>query len=234
MPEAVATAEWADVAAVLAGAGWAASLALRQAGTQGVMQAFFDEMFSHLDPYSRYVAPPAASADEERRDGEAGVGLVLAARGTALVVAQAISGGPAAQAGIRAGDRILSVDGDNARGSSPEDAEDWLDGPEGSEVTLVVQGARGRRRLTLTRAPVTAETVFSTGVQTALVVRLASFTASTATRLATVLEAGLARAGPATGVVLDLRGNRGRPGASGGDGGRRAAAGRAGRPDAGP
>ena len=38
-------------------AGWDASEAVRRAGTQGVLRSFFDELFNHLDPYSRYAPP---------------------------------------------------------------------------------------------------------------------------------------------------------------------------------
>ena len=44
-------------------------LPVRRAGTQGVVQSFFDELFNHLDPYSRYVPPGDAGEDRERRVG---------------------------------------------------------------------------------------------------------------------------------------------------------------------
>ena len=56
---------------------------VRRAGTQGVVQSFFDELFNHLDPYSRYVPPRDAGEDRERRVGQAGAGLRLARRGSA-------------------------------------------------------------------------------------------------------------------------------------------------------
>src|SRR6185437_13993619 len=98
---------WAAAAADLAVAATTASSAVRHAGTQGVVQSFFDELFNHLDPYSRYVAPRYAEEDRERRVGQAGAGLRLARRGAAVVVVEAISDGPAALAGVRPGDTIV-------------------------------------------------------------------------------------------------------------------------------
>jgi carboxyl-terminal processing protease len=48
---------WAGTATALALAAAGSSAPVRRAGTQGVVQSFFDELFNHLDPYSRYVPP---------------------------------------------------------------------------------------------------------------------------------------------------------------------------------
>lgn len=209
MPEPARTAAWARVAAALSGAAWKASPTLRRAGTQGVVQAFFDEMLNHLDPYSRYVSPAQAADDDERRAGQAGVGLVLVERGGLVVVAHAIGDGPAAHAGIREGDRILAVDGQQTRDASLAEVEDWITGSEETAVALDVQGPRGRRHLVLTRAQVPDENVFSSRMGVALILRVTDFTARTASRLASALEVGLEGVRPPQGIVLDLRGNRG-------------------------
>lgn len=211
-PDATASASasaWAEVAAALSSAGWTASPALRRAGTQGVIQAFFNEMLAHLDPYSRYVAPALAAADEEHRAGEAGIGVSLDERGGAMVIAHAISDGPAALAGIREGDRILAVDGQSTHDVSAAEVDDWLTASEDTMVTVDVSGVQGRRRLTLQRALVPEDNVFSARAEGALVLRVTSFTARTAARLANALEAGFSGSRPPRGIVLDLRGNRG-------------------------
>jgi carboxyl-terminal processing protease len=208
-PVGVRTAAWARAAAALSGAAWTASPSLRRVGTQGVVQAFFDEMLTHLDPYSRYVPPAQAAADDERRAGAAGVGLVLTERNGAIVVTHAIGDGPAAHAGVREGDRILAVDGQKTRDASRSEVEDWITGSEETAVTLDLQGAHGRRHLTLMRAQVPDENVFSARAGSALVLRVTDFTARTASRLTSALETGLAGPHPPEGIVLDLRGNRG-------------------------
>ena len=110
---------WAGMATALALAAAGTSVPVRRAGTQGVVQSFFDELFNHLDPYSRYVAPRDASEDRERRVGQAGAGLRLARRASAVVVVEAIADGPGALAGIRPGDIIVSVDGRSTQGKDP-------------------------------------------------------------------------------------------------------------------
>ena len=65
---------WAGAATDLALAAAGTSVPVRRAGTQGVVQSFFDELFNHLDPYSRYVPPGDAGEDRERRVGSGGRG----------------------------------------------------------------------------------------------------------------------------------------------------------------
>jgi carboxyl-terminal processing protease len=203
-------AAWGSAAASMAAAAWNASPAVRRVGTIGVLQSFFDEMFNHLDPYSRYVPPEEAAEDRERRSGSAGLGLTLAARGGTVLVQQAIPDGPGAQAGLRPGDRILAVDGQSARGHTLATVAGWIDGPEGSDVQLAWRGRDQRlRRMVLTRAMVPPETVFSQTIDDLLVVRISAFNRQTGARAERDIEQGLSSARPPDGIVLDLRGNRG-------------------------
>ncbi len=183
---------------------------MRRAGTQGVVQNFFDELFNHLDPYSRYVPPQDAGEDRERRVGQAGAGLRLGRQGSAIVVTEAIADGPGALAGIRVGDTIVSVDGQSSRGKDPATVMRWIAGPEETQLTLVWRGRDGRQRSAeLERALVPPETVFAQRSGDLLVIQLTGFNHSTDSHLSEALDQGLASAHPPAGIVLDLRGNRG-------------------------
>ena len=204
---------WAQAAADVFAAAWAASPAIRQAGTQGLISAFFDEIFNHLDPYSRYVAPESADEDRARRSGEAGAGLQVARRGGVLVVQGVNADGPAGQAGIAAGDRLVAVDGQPTRNELPGTVMDWLNGMEGTAVSLTVRGRNGRlRTVEVERAVTPPETVFAQRAGAVLTLRITGFSADTAERVGRELESAF-HARPATrrprGLVLDLRGNRG-------------------------
>ncbi len=209
LPDSAAPDAWGRLAAALSEAGWAASPGVRRVGTEGVIQAFFGAMLPYLDPYSRYVPPAEAAEQEEQRVGAAGVGLVLGEDTRGIVVAHAISDSPAASAGIRDGERLLKVNGQATFGATPADVTARLAGPEGSEVTLEIQGGHGSRRVTLIRAETPEENVFASRTQAALVVQVASFTDRTADRLMSMLGANLNGRAPPAGIVLDLRGNRG-------------------------
>jgi carboxyl-terminal processing protease len=213
---------WSEAAAAMAGVAWEVSPAVRSGGTAGIIHSFFDELFNHFDPYSRYVPPDEAADDRGRRSGTAGAGLQLALRGGAVWIDAVARDGPAGAAGVRAGERLLEIDGRRVERDAARAAA-ALQGPEGSTVELTLAARGGRtRRVTLVRALVPPETVFATVAQGMLVLRVSGFSDDTGSRLAHELLAGLQpeeaaetpsrsrAAAPAVhGVVFDLRGNRG-------------------------
>ena len=210
LPANVAPQAWATAAAQLAGAAWTVSAAVREAGTGGVVQSFFDELFNHLDPYSRYVGPSDARGDRENRGGLAGAGLTVARSGGAIVVTGAIPDGAGAEAGIRVGDRILAVDGQSTRGKDAATVLDWLTGPEGTSMTVEWRGSDGRTRSAeFERASMPPETVFAENFGRVLLLRVTAFSRGTDERLNREIERNLAGARPPEGLVIDLRGNRG-------------------------
>ena len=201
---------WAGTATTLALAAAGTSAPVRRAGTQGVVQSFFDELFNHLDPYSRYVPPRDAGEDRERRIGQAGAGLRLVRRGAAIVVVEAIADGPGALAGIRPGDTIVSVDGQSAQGKDPATVANWIAGPEETHCSVAWRGRDGRlHSADIERAVVPPETVFVQRVSESLVIQVTAFNRGTDGHLAQAIEQGLAGPRPPEGIVLDLRGDRG-------------------------
>jgi carboxyl-terminal processing protease len=201
---------WASAAAELSSAAVAASALVRRAGTQGIVQSFFDELFNHLDPYSRYVPPREAGEDRERRSGQAGVGLRLVQRGATVTVAEAISDGPGAIAGIRPGDTILAVDGQSTQGKEARTAAKLIEGPEGTRVVIGWRSRDGRAHtVELERAMVPPESVYAQRIDDTLLVQVTAFNRSTDSHLAHAIEQGVAGPRPSAGIVLDLRGNRG-------------------------
>ncbi len=201
---------WGHAAAALQGAAYTESAAVRTVGTQGLIQGFFDELFNHLDPYSRYEPPEPGEAERTKLSVDAGAGLGLTVRGHAIVVEDLVPDGPGQQAGVHVGDRILAVDGRRPRASQLDRVRSWLSGPEGTQVTLRVLGLDGvAQTLALTLAYIPPETVSSERAGNLLLIRIASFTSNTAERLSEAIEAGLATKPPPVAVAIDLRGNRG-------------------------
>ena len=85
-PVADDTGGWGHAAAEVEAAAYTVSPTLRAAGTQGLIQGFFDEMFNHLDPYSRYEPPAPAEAERTKLSVDAGAGLGLVIRDHGVVV----------------------------------------------------------------------------------------------------------------------------------------------------
>lgn len=81
----------------------------------------------------------------------AGIGVVVKSSRGQHVVEEVIDGGPAAQAGLVAGARIVEVDGAPTKGRTLASVVDQLRGPDGSNVELRVQSATGVVTLSLKR-----------------------------------------------------------------------------------
>ncbi|HEX2941620.1 MAG TPA: S41 family peptidase, partial [Rhodopila sp.] len=209
-PSGDSPAEWALAAADVTQAAFKASPSVRQSGTQRVIEAFFDQMFSRLDPYSRYVPPAEAGADRARRAGRAGLGLSVGARGAQIQVTGVVRDSPGAIAGIRPGDLLAAVDGQRVVGQDPETIAALLAGPENSYVTLCWRDHDGRiRDEQLLRVMVPPETVFARRQSNMLVLRVTSFSGSTASHIAQSVQDAMAEPHPVDGIVIDLRDNRG-------------------------
>ncbi len=97
----------------LAGAPLARALASRASGSIGM--ALLDGCRFTLDLIDRKLLVHACAAQALR----GGFGLQWLMRGAALVLARVWPGSPAAQAGLRAGDRVISINGVGAPGALP-------------------------------------------------------------------------------------------------------------------
>ena len=203
-------ASWAKAAASLTAASLPVSAPVRRVGMHGVIQGFFDQMFSQLDPYSRYVPPAEASEDRARRAGRAGLGLTLGQRGALIEVRSVVRDSPASIVGIRPGDILGAIDGQRTQNQDPTTIAALLAGYEGSAVTISWRGRDGRTRdAQMVRVMVPPETVFAQRLADVLVLRITSFSNSTASHLALSVQDALAQPHPVGGIVLDLRDNRG-------------------------
>ena len=203
---------WGSLVSDLAATAWTNSPAIQAGGSQTLITTFFDELFNHLDPYSRYVAPEAADEDRARRSGEAGAGLLISQVRANFVIQTVNADGPAAEAGVVAGDQIVAVDDQPTRGEDIETVLGWISGQEGTDVTLTIRSRTGRvRKVELERVVLPPETVFGSRTGEIVTLRVSSFSSDTDQRFGRELGRQLGRAGSAApkGIVIDLRGNRG-------------------------
>lgn len=115
-------------------------------------------MLGSLDAYTRFV-PPAEARELTITDGAA-VGIEITVRDQAVLVVEAIEGGPAAAAGIKPGDRVVAVAGRSLDGLALHEVVSRLRGRVGSAVTVTI--ARGAEVLEF---PMTRATVRMTSVK---------------------------------------------------------------------
>jgi len=129
-----------------------------------------------------------------------------------LVIVRVISGSPAAEAGVRAGDQILSVDGRPTKSLSTDQAAALLQGAEGTTVTLSLAAAgQPPRQLTVRRRRVDVPSVDQASIidsdRGIGYFKLTCFQKTTARDLDTALWK-LHREGMRC-LIMDLRGNPG-------------------------
>lgn len=97
-------------------------------------------MFTSLDPYTTYIDPDQSERVRENFAGKfQGIGVQFEIISDSITVISAISGGPSDQLGIRSGDRIISIDGEDAVGFSQEDVLNTLRGPKNSVVEVGIK-----------------------------------------------------------------------------------------------
>ena len=99
-------------------------------------------MLEELDPHSVYFsAEELQEADEPLNGNFEGIGVQFNIFKDTIMVVSPISGGPSEKLGIRSGDRIVEVDGENAAGIgiTNRDVMKLLKGPKGTIVQVGIQ-----------------------------------------------------------------------------------------------
>ena len=177
------------------------------------------------DPYSGYLPPSQYGEALDDLSGEfSGIGAevgmenlsdpddlaacTVVTANCAMVIVSPLDGSPAEEAGLRAGDHILAIDGTSTTGESVSSLVFLVRGEAGTDVTLTVGRDDEELDIDITRAVIDLQEVRSELLDDgAGYIRLTSFTdrATDLFRdaLGSLLEQG------ATGIVLDLRGNPG-------------------------
>ena len=98
-------------------------------------------MLEKLDPHSVYIPKEDVEASNEQLQGHfGGVGIRFIILRDTLMVTNVIDGGPAKNAGIKGGDRIVAVNGENIAGIklNIEGVHERLKGEHGSPISLTV------------------------------------------------------------------------------------------------
>jgi carboxyl-terminal processing protease len=99
-------------------------------------------MVAELDPHSSYMAPDEFRAFESDTEGEfGGIGIEVESRSDQLIVLAPIDGSPAERAGIRSGDIVVSVDGQDPSAEPLDKLVKRLRGAPGSHVKVGVRRA---------------------------------------------------------------------------------------------
>ncbi|MGF1514213.1 MAG: S41 family peptidase [Elainellaceae cyanobacterium] len=172
------------------------------------------EMLAGLgDPFTRFLDPDQYQSLQTNTSGElTGVGLQITQDDAGyLKVISPVEGSPADEAGIRAQDHILSIDGVSTKGLALDEAAKLMRGLPGTTVTLTIDRDPAPTDFPIVRDRIALNPVYANlhtdGPFPVGYIRLNQFNANATEELAQAIDA-MESAG-AAGYVLDLRNNPG-------------------------
>ncbi|MGE0443982.1 MAG: S41 family peptidase [Vicinamibacterales bacterium] len=169
-------------------------------------------MLQTLDPHSSFMDPRAYAQMRERQEGRYyGLGITIQVIDGDITVAALFEGSPAYQSGLRRGDVIARIAGEDTKGWTSDQAVRQLRGPKGTPVSIAIRraGFDDLIPVDVIRDEIHIPTVpayFMVDAQTGYV-RVSEFGENTDSELGDALEA-LTRQGMKR-LVLDLRNNPG-------------------------
>jgi carboxyl-terminal processing protease len=102
-----------------------------------IIKTGIDAMLGSLDPYTVFIPESEMDDFNFMTTGEyGGIGAIIRMTEDFTLMAEPYEGSPAAKAGLRAGDKILSVDGVSTKGMALSEVSERLKGTPGTEIKL--------------------------------------------------------------------------------------------------
>jgi len=171
-----------------------------------------DGMIESLeDPHTDYMSKEFFGELQTETRGEfGGVGIVIGVRDKWITVISPIADPPAARVGMKAGDKIIEIDGESTEGFTTTDAVNMIRGEVGTSLTLTVkrEGVSQPLQFTITRGVIKLETVKSTIVDDHIgYFRISQFSEPTAEAFR--VQIGDLKSQGMDSIILDLRNNPG-------------------------
>lgn len=177
---------------------------LMQGAIRGMLEAVGDD-------YSYYMDPQIYESESTSLSGEyQGIGAYVDTQGEFLTVVSPIEGSPAQAAGLRPGDMIIAIDGEDMANYTPEEARQRVLGEAGTTVVLTIQreGEPEPLEFTIVRAKILVPSVTGEMLDDGIAyVDINQFGDNTTSELRTTLDELLLQ--NPRGIIIDLRFNPG-------------------------
>lgn len=176
------------------------------------VDAMLDGLMGQLDPHSTYIPRDKVESTNEPLDGSfEGVGIEFALIADTLVIQSVIAGGPSEAVGIRSGDRIIAVDGENIAGVglTADGVRSRLRGPKGSRVGVSVLRDGVVRDFVIQRNTIPLNSIDAVYMPEpdVVYVKLSRFAQHSVSEFIEAMSVSEGRR--PKGIILDLRGNGG-------------------------
>ena len=179
-----------------------------------IMDSAINGLLQSLDPYSAYMSPKSFEGMKTDTKGEfGGLGIEIGMESGVVKVISPIDDTPAADAGIKAGDYIVRINGEQVQGKSLTEAVELMRGLVGSSIKLTVRRKNVKKALEfkITRAVIEVKSVEAKiiGAKKEIgYLRLKSFNENSDEQLFSNIN-GFEKNNNLIGYILDLRNNPG-------------------------
>jgi carboxyl-terminal processing protease len=184
--------------------------------SQMILGAIQGMVSSLGDPYTVFLKPPENQEVKEDLNGSfEGVGIQLGYKDNQLAVIAPLPGTPAKAAGVKAGDLILKIDGEETIGQSADEAAKKIRGPKETKVklTLLTVGDKESHEVELTRETIivaSVEVEFQSFKNKEIAhLKLLKFGDRTSEEWEKAVEEIINHQPKVSGIVLDMRNNPG-------------------------
>lgn len=173
-----------------------------------------DAMLNSLDPYTTFYSEEDMEGYRMQTTGKyGGIGALIRRMDDFVIISEPYEGFPAFNAGLIAGDKIIEIDGQTAKGKTTDEVSKMLKGKPGTDVLLKIERFGGEEKMvkTLTRDEIKIKSVPYAGLleggKTGYI-RLGNFTENCSKDVGDALKK-LKEEHQINSIVLDLRGNPG-------------------------
>jgi len=178
-----------------------------------LIEAAIQGMLSSLDPHSTFLNAKSYGDMQVQTKGEfGGLGIEVTMEGGVVKVVSPIDDTPAHRAGIKPGDLIIGIDGEQVFGLTLGEAVDRMRGPVKSEIVVTVKRESIEQPfdVTIVRDVIRIKSVKSKAEGNVAFVRITSFNEQTDRGLDKAMKELAEEIGDELqGVVIDLRNNPG-------------------------
>lgn len=178
-----------------------------------LIKTSIDQMLESLDPYTVYI--PEYQMEDYRfmTTGQyGGIGALIRKIGDYVIITEPYEGFPAYKAGLKAGDKIIEIDGKAVKGKNSEDISELLKGEPNTEIKLGIErpGTDAKMEKTVIREKIKISSVPYSGMLNDSIgyIRLTSFTENCSKEVKDAFK-DLKKNNDLKGLVFDLRGNPG-------------------------
>ena len=176
------------------------------------MDAAINGLLQSLDPYSAYMSPEIFDEMQTETSGEfGGLGIEVGMEAGVVKVISPIDDTPASRAGIKAGDYIVKIDGEQVQGKSLTEAVDLMRGLVGTSIELTIRRRGEKKALTIivVREIIEIQSVKTDTLENNIgYIRLTSFNENSGKQIKKKINQ-LENENKVKGYILDLRNNPG-------------------------